>query len=108
MGGRWPQSLSRSPRSDCDRNLLVGQQVSELALAHRSIEEISLSEVAMSIAEIVGLLARLDAFGDHLHPERARHLEDGIDEQRTRRARRNVVHECFVDLETIEWEIAEP
>ena len=91
--------------SSQDGGPLATQQASEFVLAHRAVEKVSLREVAISSTEIGGLIPGFHPFGDDLHPEDVRHLQDCVDEDWTLRGRPDVIDERFIHLEPVEREI---
>ena len=65
-------------------------------------EQEPLREAATHVAQDFELLPGLDAFGDHLDVEAARHGDDGADDGVIRRVGGDVAHEAAVDLQRVD------
>ncbi len=76
-------------------------------MAHRSIEQESLGEVTSSLPQIISLGGGLNPLRHHVKSQHVGHLEDGVDKKWPPVRQVDVVHESLVDLQLVEWEVAQ-
>jgi len=81
------------------------EQVDEFVDRHRLAEEKTLDELAAAVAQERQLIPVLDSFGDHLHVEIVRQVDDRLRDGSTATAPRQVFDECARQFHAVELKV---
>jgi len=81
------------------------EQIDKVVDRHRLAEEKTLDELAAAVAQERQLIAVLDPFGDHLHVEIVRQVDDGLGDGSTATAGRQVLDECARHFHAVELKV---